>query len=448
VWRRVLPDLPAALVGSAVCVATLDLVKPDEWLVLCLVLPWWLDVVRGLRSGDRPPVRWWADGAMLGGLLLVHSFYFLPLAVASVVGIAVDALLRRPLPLRPLRALAIGAVGLAVATPYWGPLVWLRLRGLPSDSLQVRWSRPGFEWPPLPGPDHVVGVVGLVGVAWLLWRVRTSPLALSVSVALLSTYAFFLGGQWLQRYDVALLPEKSDELIVALLVLSGVLGLADVARLLLSGGRRRWAPVLVLAAVVATSVAGTVDLTRHWVLGRPALAAQQMRYPDGTFPAGGIPDDPATHRHPWGVSPGDDGPSVDEVRAAWRTVSGGEMGSGTVLVTARADLLATTPVHPFTAWKSIYSHPNGRFLDRVALLRRVSDCATPDCAWRLLRRNDLDRVDGLVLTTTRTGLQLSLTTDVFPDGWVLTPVVFPSELFRGPHFERRDVRGVAVIAVR
>src|SRR3712207_7238233 len=51
----------------------------------------------------------------------------------------------------------------------------------------------------------------------------------------------------------------------------------------------------------------------------------------------------------------------------------------------------------FVAYKSIYSHPNGRFEDRVALLEEVAACPTSACAARLLRDNDADPVDGLVL---------------------------------------------------
>jgi galactan 5-O-arabinofuranosyltransferase len=73
-WRRLLPDLTAAAVVAATSLTSADLVKPDEWLVLALVVPWWLELVRDLR---RPGVRRlpaWAHGMILGGLLLVHSF--------------------------------------------------------------------------------------------------------------------------------------------------------------------------------------------------------------------------------------------------------------------------------------------------------------------------------------------------------------------------------------
>jgi galactan 5-O-arabinofuranosyltransferase len=170
-----------------------------------------------------------------------------------------------------------------------------------------------------------------------------------------------------------------------------------------------------------------------------------MRYPDGSFPAGGPPADPATTRHPWAVSPLADEPSTRQVVKAWTALSGHGPDRDTVLLTARADLLATTAAHPFTSWKSIYSHPEGQFDARLQLLRRDSRCDSARCAWLLLRSNRFDSVDGAVLTRTSAGLRLALTTDTFPDAWRVSPVVFDPALFRGPYFERRDVGDVAVI---
>jgi galactan 5-O-arabinofuranosyltransferase len=447
-WRRVVPQPVAGAVVAATSLLAVDLVKPDEWLVLSLVVPWWLELVRGVRRPGVRPLPLWAHGAIMGGLLLFHSFYFVPLGLATVVGLALDALARRPMPLRPLRGLAVLAVGLLVSTPYWLPSALLRLQGVPADSLQMRWSPPGFTHPPLPLPPELSGLLGLVGLVWLLRRVRTDRLAAAVALALGSSYAFFVGGQWLQRYGVAVLPEKADDLLVLLLVASGVLGLADLTTGVLRVSPTTPARVLTLALVVVLAVPAVATFRAHWVTGIRASTAQHMRYPDGTWPSGGPPENPATHKHPWSVNPqGIDEPSVREVSDAYRSL-GGRLDDRTVLVTSRADLLATTPVHPFTAWKSIYSHPAGRFQDRLAVLRRAADCRDSRCVWQLLYDNRFDRVDGLVLTRSEEGLRLSVTTDLFPDGWETTRLSFPAGLFKAPWFDRRDVGDVAVIRLR
>lgn len=445
-WRRVLSDLPAAGVVAATSLATANLTKPDEWLVLALLVPWWLELVRGVRLHGHRPWSVWAHGGILGGLLLFHSYYFLALGVATVAGALIDLLRRRPLTLRPLRAVAVGVIGLIVAVPYWLGMAMQTLAGAPGDNLQRRWSEVGFTMPPLPLPTDLAGAVGVVAVPWLVLRARTDRLAEALAVALATTYAVFVGGQWLQRFGVAILPEKSAPLIIALLVVSGVLALGEAwhrsAARLAGPGR-----VLVATSVaVILSVVLSLVHTQLWVSGRPPLAAQQMRYPDGSYPSGGVAD-PETTRHPWSVTNSPLEPSVAEVEQQWRDLTGRALDSGTVLVSSRADILATRPVHPFVMWKSIYSNPFGQFEDRLALLRRVSACQSPRCAAGLLRENPFDRVDGLILTRTRQGLRLSITTDRFPDGWELTRLHFDERLFRGPWFQRRDVGGVVVVAL-
>lgn len=441
-WRRVVPDLSAALVVLATTISTLDLVKPDEWLVLALVVPWWLELTRDLRVWDRSRLPWWVHGLILGVLVLWHSYYFVPLAVATVLGMVVDRLRRRPAPLPVGRAVGVALVGLLVSVPYWGPTAWLRLHGAPSDHLQMRWSRTGWEWPPWPLPVDLVGVLGLLGVAWIVWRFRADRLAEALGVGLAGVYGFFLGGQWLQRYGVALLPEKSEHLITALLTTAGVMALREAA-FRFDPTRGRAFAAAAVAGMLA--VLGVVALAQDTTFDGQRSAALHTRYPDGTYPAGG-PGDPDARRHPWDVSPGD--PSVVQVSRAWGRLARRPLGGDTVLVTARADLLATVPVHPFTAWKSIYSHPAGRFAERLALLRRVARCAEPRCAADLLRNNDFDRVDGLVLDTLPGGVGLTVAVDTFPNAWVLRPVTFSRDLFRAPYFAVRRVGTVWVIALR
>jgi len=398
----------------------------------------------------------WRLGVVVGALLLVHSYYFLPLGIAAVVTVGTDVLSRRPWaqwPLRPVRALVVVTVGLLVATAYWVPLVVEHLHGGTADDLQRRWSPPGFELPPLPLPSDPVGALGLVGVVWVLVRLARTPrasrgLSGALAVLLATTYLFFVGGQLLAPLGVAVLPEKSGELLRALLVTCGVLGLSDayVAARTRAAGR---AVVGVLAGVLVLSLALTAaaGFAGHWLIGRPVLAAQQMRYPDGSYPAGGLPD-PRTTRHPWSVPALPTGPSTDAVATTWRRLTGTALSDRTVLVTSRVDLLATTPVHPFTAWKSIYSHPYGQFDARLALLRRVSRCPDSRCAWLLLRDNRFDRVDGLVLTARSSGeFGVTLTSDRFPDGWAFAPVDFAPALFQTPLFARSRVGDVLVVQV-
>ena len=464
-WRPVVGALPASALAGLVTVWTAHPQKPDEWLVLACLLPWWLLTVRDVRA---PGVERWSArrlGVVLGLLLLVHTYWFLPFGVATLLALGYDAVRARRgqrtaarLPLR--RALLIGAVGLAVSAVSWAPVVAARLR-LPSDSLQLRYTYRGGNVPPLPSPLEASELAGLLGLGWLGWAAwrrlrrrdlddRTGELAGALGLALAGCLATLALGALAQQADVGLLAFKTRDAVLTVLLAAGVLGAADwLRRGLLRQGpgdpARAWAarlaPVLLTAAAAATAGHSLAD---RWVTAGPALVAQTTRYPDGSAPTGDPAQEP--HRRTLFVHPTD--PSVDAVRSAWRSLRPDVPLSEAVLVATRVDLLATTPVHGFVAPKSIYSHPNGRFEDRVALLEQVAACRSSGCAARLLRGNDLDRVDGLVLHREGDALVLPLMVDDFPDRTRRVEIAFPDEVLRGPEFDRTELGRVVVVALR
>jgi galactan 5-O-arabinofuranosyltransferase len=449
-WCRLLPRLPAAAVTVATTVLAADVRKPDEWLVVCCLVPWWLDAVRDLRAEGVPPRADSVHGLIAGALLLVHTFYFLPLGVATLLGIGWDAATRHPqrLPLR--RAVVIGVVALAVSSPSWSGTVLARLQGRSADVLQLRYAVPHGNVPPFPSSFAVadlVGAIGLVGLLLAAWRWRrrgeADPLLGGLALALVGAWCTEAVGALAASRDVGLLTFKVAELVVLLQVAAGVLTAARLLAWLRRDPRRTTASVAAVAA--GLTLAGAFGAFNHrWVLGRPAQVALTTPYPDGTVPAGARGQQPAYGV--FGVRSG--GPSTDAVLAAWDAVSAGATGSDAVLVTSRVDLLATSPVHGFIAWKSIYSNPLGQWEDRLALLRRVARCPSSRCAAVLLRDNPYDAVDGLVLDRRGTDLVLRLTVDDFPDRTRPVRVTFPATLFRSPLFERRDVGAVTVVALR
>jgi galactan 5-O-arabinofuranosyltransferase len=467
-WRPVTGALPAAAVAALVTVWTAQPHKPDEWLVLACLLPWWLLAVRDIRA---PGVaRWpaWRLGVVLGLLALVHTYWFLPFGVATVLALAHDAVRRRlpqrrgprPAPRLPLRrALAIGAVGLVVSAVSWAPLVVARLR-FPSDSLQLRYSIPGRLDPELPSVFEEAQVAGVVGLAWLAWaaacRLRgrdlggaTWPLAGGLGLAALGCCATLGLGALAEQADIGLLAYKTQDALLVVLLASGVVGAADWlgrwSRYAGRTARAAWLPRVTAVVLVGCAAATAAHhLASYWVVGHHALTAQTTRYPDGSVPTG----DPA--RPPFiptlFVDPADE--PVTEVRAAWRSVRPDVPLDEAVLVTSQVDLLATTPVHGFLTFKSIYSHPNGQFEDRVELLEEVADCPTSACAAELLRDNGIDAVDGLVLQRAGNALLLPFMVDDFPNRTVRDDVAFPDRVLTGPEFERIELGRIVVIALR
>ncbi len=464
-WRPVVGALPASAVAGLVTIWAAQPHKADEWLVLSCLLPWWLLAVRDLRA---PGVRRWPSwrlGVVLGLLLFVHTYWFLPFGVATLLALAYDAVRTRlrpglepRLPLR--RALAIGAVGLAVSAVSWVPAVLARLR-LPSDDLQMRYSYLGGNGVPLPSLVEPSEVAGLVGLAWLGWAAwhrlrghdlgdRTGSVAGALGLALAGCLVTLGLGALAERADVGFLAFKTRDAVITVLLVAGVLGVADWLRRWTrrrQAGRSagaswvaRLAPVVLAGAAAATAAYHLADV---FVTGRQALVAQTTRYPDGSVPIG----DPAQEPYigTLFVDPGD--PPVVEVRAAWRALRPDVPLSDAVLVTSQVDLLATTPVHGFMAYKSIYSHPNGRFEDRVALLEDVAACPTSACAAGLLRDGQ-DPADGLVLQRDGDSLVLPFMVDDFPDRTRRAEVAFPDRVLRGPEFERIELGRIVVIALR
>ncbi len=464
-WRPVVGALPASAVAGLVTIWAAQPHKADEWLVLSCLLPWWLLAVRDLRA---PGVRRWPSwrlGVVLGLLLFVHTYWFLPFGVATLLALAYDAVRTRlrpglepRLPLR--RALAIGAVGLAVSAVSWVPAVLARL-WLPSDDLQMRYSYLGGNGVPLPSLVEPSEVAGLVGLAWLGWAAwhrlrghdlgdRTGSVAGALGLALAGCLVTLGLGALAERADVGFLAFKTRDAVITVLLVAGVLGVADWLRRWTrrrQAGRSagaswvaRLAPVVLAGAAAATAAYHLADV---FVTGRQALVAQTTRYPDGSVPIG----DPAQEPYigTLFVDPGD--PPVVEVRAAWRALRPDVPLSDAVLVTSQVDLLATTPVHGFMAYKSIYSHPNGRFEDRVALLEEVAACPTSACAAGLLRDGQ-DPADGLVLQRDGDSLVLPFMVDDFPDRTRRAEVAFPDRVLRGPEFERIELGRIVVIALR
>lgn len=470
--RRVLPDLQAAVVVAAASLLTADLLKPDEWLVLMCAVPWWLDLVRGVRAGGVRRWPWWVHGLLGGAILLTHTFYLLPLALATLAGWAVDLARRRRLELRPPRALGVVVIGLAVASPYWFPVVAARLAGAPSDDLQLRYTYPGANVPPWPVPTDAPGALGLIGVLWLAWAARGAwhargagprtagrharntdqqRVAGALVLVLVGAWLTMLAGAIGVHFDIGLLAFKADEVVVLVMAATGAMGLLEAARAVGARARRtgsrdrtgRAGQVLCGVAAAAAVVAVALHHAEHWVVGHPVASARTTLYPDGTRPEGGAGLQP-TNGPAW-VAPGD--PSVAEVRAAWTGLTGRPPGSGTVLVTTRVDLLATTPVHLFTTWKSIYSNPLGEFEARVTLLEEVAACPDSACAADLLTDNPYDRVDGLVLAREGEELVVPIMVDDFPDRSRTTALRFPEELFDGEAFTVSKVGRLVVVSV-
>lgn len=452
-WRRVLPVLPAACVVAALTALRGDLQKPDEWLVMACGVPWWLNAFRGVRREGTRPWPAWTHGVVAGLLLLAHTFDFLPLAIATVLGMAIDVVRRRPFPLSLRQLVVLVVVGLAVATPTWIGVAIEVGQGIPPDDLQRRYYYEGAGVPWTPGTDTFLGLLGLLGLGWLLFslwpRVKRTRLPGALAGLLAAGYLTVLGGDVAARNGVPLLTFKADALVMSLYVVLGVLSAFALTGWVSQWLVRRWrAAGGVLAAgamALAVSVPVTLYAVERYATGWGVLLAQTTRYPSGAAPAG---------QH--GVEPpvlpafSDEGdPSAAETLDAWHRLFGRTEDSDTVLVTSRVELLATSTLHPYLTWKSIYSSPVGQWRQRYDVLQQVAACPDSTCAADLLRNNPYDAVHGLILEREPDSdeLALPLLVDDFPDLHDYATVYFSERLFTGPEFRTRDVGRLVVIAL-
>jgi len=344
-----------------------------------------------------PPLLPWVEGRL--GALLGQPGWAMVKPVTVGMALSVPSLAfglwRRVLP-QGVAAVAAAARlvhrcrrsrrGGAVLGSDGGAAPGRRTGGQSADALESQ----GWSWPAPQSTGGAAGVAELsptaAALVWLVPRVPPCRLAEALAVALAAAYVYHLGGEALQRFGVAVLPEKVNELIAALLAVTGVLVVAD----------------------------------------RTAVA-------------------PEPERHPWDVWAGD--ASVAQVAQGWRYLTGRPLGSGTVFVTSRADRLAAEPVHAFVTFKSFCSHPNAEFAARDQLLTGSRDAPLLGARGGCCGQNRFDPVDGIAPSGTGRRLELRMATDQFPDAWRLTPVVFDTRRFDAPYFSVRRLSGVTVVAL-
>jgi galactan 5-O-arabinofuranosyltransferase len=437
-WRRLLTPPMAALVVVASTFLAADLYKPDEWLVLAWVLPWWLDAFRDIRA---PGARRWpivVHGAIAGCLLMAYTYYFLPLALATVIGLVLDVVARREWRHRVARTAGIVGVGLVVSAVYWLPLVAFRLEGRPYDAWQLRWSAQGKTPLPLPLGFSVLGVVMAVGVVFLVLRTRRHPLAEGLALIVAGGYVMFLGGTALAVLGHPILAFKSAGLIQAGWAIAGVLGLAKLWQAIGAAAHRGrlqklTAPVSVaLLAVLGMFSAGS--FVHLQVAGKPVAWAHNQPYPSGALPD--FSTDPTLSHRP-------------SVHAVYRAVHAGlPVGCSPVVVTNRIDLLATTTLHPFTPWASIYSNPYGQFSQRLRFLRKLAGSHDPAAFARRLRHNRFSPIYAFVGRVRHGDLIYQVRFDNYPKRRRRLMVAFPVQLFGAGQFRVSRVSQVLVATLR
>ncbi len=431
-WRRVVPPRVAALI-SAVPLIVPGLDETYAWLVQVAFIPWWLLAGHGLaRRGLRRPHP--VVLGLVGALLFTtyyYYFYLIPLALGLHLTVA---RWRREFSWRELgrTGVTLGVAALGSA-PFWAPLAWNFLTAPGFESLNNRWITLNSGRLGLPMLDpSVLGVLCLIGLIYLVVTAREA-LSRSLLVLVVAMYLWHALGFVFLAVNEPLMSFRMRELIPLVLLAAAAIALARASALAAAHlpAPTAWRLTAAGAALLAvfagdgfvTTVTGDSRVT----------AAHNQTLPDGSLPPFHRNDAKASSSPP------------DRDRAI---IDAEYTGPGRpVVLTDRADLMATNPYYGFVQWNANYSHPTAQYHARLDFLDDLAGSRTPAEFAERTGNNPYDRIDVLVLRYDRNSLTFRTYDDAFPFGTKARVIRFPVDLVQPRYFQLSTVDGY-VVAVR
>jgi galactan 5-O-arabinofuranosyltransferase len=426
-WRRLVGGGTAALVAVVPLVVD-SVFEPYAWLVLFAIVPWWLEVVAGVRRAGRPPGNPLLLGVVGAVLFLTYHYFFFVAALALLIHLVVARGRGAG-----RTALVLG-VAVAAAAVYWLPLAVSMQRAGRVESLANRWFSPGHADLPLPMVEpSVTGAVALLGLGYLVWTVRRDPLSRGLLVLLAAAYAWYLLGAVAALLDAPLLSFRGKPLVSVVLVTAGVLGLVRLAgwaatRFPAGDVRRVWWVVGLVLVVFAGQEFVTAVRTSP-----PVEVAHSTPLPGGGLPPGASPAALEARTARAGAPVEAPDPPADALR---QVIDERYRGPGQpVLLSDRVDIVAFYPYFGFLQWNAHYAHPASGFSRRVALLESLAGAGDPDALAAGARANPYDPIDVFVLRVEGDHAVLRFAADAFPHGTRTEVIRFPLALFSQERFE-------------
>lgn len=402
-WRRVVDERVAALV-SVVAIVVENHYEPYSWLVIVAFVPWWLEVVHGVRRPGQPPGNSVLLG-VVGALMIVTYWYFFAVgAVAFAVKVAADRIDGRFDRRQLERAARVFGVAILASTVYWLPLVVSVARVEHPESLGNRWFSTSHPQLPMPMFDLTpIGVVSLLGVGYLAYRYRSEPVARALSILLVAAYAWYLIGAAAAIADHPLLSFRGKPLIPMILFTAGVIGVVQLVEFAMNRWQR-------------------TDLTR---------VAITVGVLAGVYIAQGLVDDMRASPHNEAaraaVRPGESplAPSAVDLQ---RTIES-RVGRHPVVLSDRVDVLAISPSFAFVVWDAHYAHPASQFGQRIEFLTELSRSNDAVSFHAFVQENPFDEIDAFVLLNDGDDLVFRYGADAFPAGTRSTEIRFPRAVF-------------------
>jgi galactan 5-O-arabinofuranosyltransferase len=402
-WRRVVSDRVAAL-ASVVGIVVENLYEPYSWLVVVAFVPWWLEVVCGLRRTDRAPGNTVLLGAIGATMLVTYWYFFTVGLVALLVGLGVDRLGGR-LDAGRLRTTAhVTGITAVLSAWYWLPLLVSVARADRPESIGNRWFSTGHPDLPLPMLEpSVTGAICLTGVVFLASAYGRDAVARGLALLLAGTYVWYLIGAVAAEADHPLLTFRSKPLITMNLLFAGLIGVVRLTEY--SASRFRRAEVVRVAAAIGIVAGISVS---HGFIGN----VRNSYFTEAAHAA---------------IRP-EQSPPLPSAAALQRTIES-RVGRHAVVLSDRVDILALYPNHAFVVWDAHYAHPASEFGRRIEFLGALAHSDDPTDFRALVRNNPYDAIDAFVLAVDGDDYVFRYGADAFPAGTRTTEIRFPRSLF-------------------
>lgn len=430
-WRRL---TPAAVAVAFVALFYHEWFKPFEWISLTMFVPWWLYWVDGITLREvRPATRshqlwWFVIGGFIGSLIFQTYYYWffiggiswLLTLIASWFEIDKDDASRWQNSKNGLLMLASTAF---FSILYWGPYLYSMYVTGGWQPLQNRWISAGKI--PLPLPfldDSIEGLFLAGGLLYLLLSAGKNRVSRGLLTLVCAVYGWSILGYVGILTDKPLLTFRAYPLIEYLLAIAACLALMRLwqerfyTRLSIEI-RENWAfhrlaPALILLLLLFFSQEMVQKFSYHKYVEK----ALQSTEPEQMLSAFD---------------------TMINQDAASRSSVSKPVDKVILLGYPYRDLPAYRPIYHFLPWSAHFSHPAGRFYDRVDFLEKLSVTNSADLFAAAFMNNRYSKIDAVMLESDGRAWRLEFLDDNFPDRTKSRLITLAH--FDEPYFQRQDV---------
>ena len=462
-WNRMVGTDRGVAASLAVTVVTLMYASPEPYgaVLILLGMPMlvvFVNTLRGPKNDDGTVASfrsssWPAVAA--SGLFIGVSATFYTLFTGLLAGIAILLTLwflvigwttasNKARPQADVRAerlaMAVGVVGRLVAVGVisglvaliaWAPYLSARASNKPASGGTAEHYLPeAGSLFPMPMFDFsLVGLLTLIGLGWVLLRLRRRTIALAFAAAIVGVYAVTAMSLLLTAVGSTLLSFRLGPVLIAILSAAGIFGVAELSRVIVGRlGDVRFA-IGALGVLVAVAMAQSVP----GMLSSDITTAYTDT--DGTGvradkkPAGAESYFPQIHKR---------------IREQTH-----QPANETIVLTADYGFLSIYPYWGFQGLTSHYANPLAEFDKRAKTIEKWSAITTPDEMIAALDAAPWTPPSVFLFRYSADGYTLKLAQDVYPNDPNVRryTVTYHKSAFADPRFQVTEV-GPFVLVVR